>query len=137
MEMRMGYPGERCTFAMANASATEITQRLIQFNTINPPGDERECTRYLGAMLEDAGFQVSFFEYGEGRTSLIARLAGSGTRPPICFGGHVDVVPLGLAPWSVEPFAGEIRDGKLYGRGSSDMKSGVAAFVHAGLGLAE
>lgn len=124
-------------FAMANASATEITQRLIQFNTINPPGDERDCARYLGAMLEGVGFEVSYFEYGDRRTSLIARLAGSGTKPPICFGGHVDVVPLGLAPWSVEPFSGEIRDGKLYGRGSSDMKSGVAAFVHAGLRLAQ
>jgi len=132
-----GILGERFSLAMANASATAITQRLIQFNTINPPGDEQDCTRHLGAMLESAGFEINYFEYDERRTSLIARLAGRGTKPPFCFGGHVDVVPLGLAPWSVEPFAAKVEDGKLFGRGSSDMKSGVAAFVHAGLRLAQ
>ena len=67
----------------------------------------------------------------------MARLDGSGGRKPICFGGHTDVVPLGNAPWSVEPFAGDIADGRIYGRGTCDMKGGVAAYVHAGLKLAD
>src|SRR5262249_23644013 len=61
-----------------------------------------------------------------------------GSMPPLCFTGHVDTVPLGNAPWSVDPFAGEIIDGnKMYGRGSTDMKCGVAAFVAAVANLAE
>jgi succinyl-diaminopimelate desuccinylase len=66
----------------------------------------------------------------------VARLAGTGGTPSLLFAGHVDVVPLGKAEWSFEPFAGEIANGKLLGRGSSDMKGGVAAFVRAGLELA-
>ena len=65
------------------------------------------------------------------RENLIAHIGGSGGKLPLAFTGHVDVVPLGALPWSVEPFGGAIADGKIYGRGSSDMKSGVAAFVSA------
>ena len=65
----------------------------------------------------------------------IARSGGSPDKRPLCFTGHVDTVPLGAAPWTVDPFAGEISDGKLYGRGTTDMKSGVAAFVVAALEL--
>ena len=63
-------------------------------------------------------------------------MEGESRKKAICFGGHIDVVPLGEKPWSVEPFAADIIDGRLYGRGSCDMKSGVAAYVHMGLKLA-
>ena len=117
-------------------SAVELTQELVGFNTINPPGNERACAERLGAMLEDAGFAVELCPFGEGRAQLIARIGGAGHKLPIGFTGHLDTVPLGAQPWSVEAFAGAIVDGKLYGRGSSDMKSGVAAFVAACVGLA-
>ena len=68
-------------------------------------------------------------------TCLPTSAAGQ-ERPPLCFTGHVDVVPLGAAPWKKDPFAGETDAGRLYGRGSSDMKSGVAAFVTAAVRLA-
>lgn len=113
----------------------ELTRTLVAFDTINPPGDERPCAEYLGRLLEDAGFTVSFHEFAERRTSLVARIGGSSETTPLCFTGHIDTVPLGATPWSVEPFAGEISDGKLYGRGTTDMKSGVAAFVVAVLRL--
>jgi succinyl-diaminopimelate desuccinylase len=66
----------------------------------------------------------------------VARIGGNSEKPPLCFTGHLDTVPLGAAPWSNDPFAAEIADGRLYGRGSSDMKSGVAAIVIAMLELA-
>lgn len=106
-----------------------LTQKLIGFNTINPPGHETNCAHYLGDLLERAGFRVTYHELADKRTNVVAR-RGNEERP-LCFTGHIDTVPLGTAQWRVDPFAGEIRDGKLYGRGSSDMKSGVAAFVTA------
>ncbi len=108
-----------------------LTQKLLAFDTINPPGHEADCAGYLGDLLREAGFRVAYHEFGEGRTSLVARLGGEDK--PLCFTGHIDTVPLGSQRWSRDPFAGEIHDDKLYGRGSSDMKSGVAAFVVAAI----
>ena len=113
----------------------ELTRTLVAFDTINPPGEERPCAKHLGRLLEDAGFSVSYHEFAPRRTSLVARIGGTSETPPLCFTGHIDTVPLGAAPWTVDPFAGEISDGKLYGRGTTDMKSGVAAFVIAAVRL--
>lgn len=115
----------------------ELTRTLVAFDTINPPGNERPCAEYLGKLLDAAGFTITYHEFDDTRTSLVARIGGSDGVPPLCFTGHIDTVPLGAAPWSVDPFAGEISDGKLYGRGTSDMKSGVAAFVVACTQLAD
>jgi succinyl-diaminopimelate desuccinylase len=118
------------------ADAVELTRALIRFNTVNPPGNERPCAEFLGGLLEAAGYSLSYYPMGENRTNLIARIGGVSGKKPLCFSGHTDVVPLGAAPWSHEPFGGEVAGGKIYGRGSSDMKSGVAAFVSAALDLA-
>ena len=112
-------------------SSIELTQELVRFNTINPPGAERPCAERLAGLLEGAGFAVELVPFGEGRAQILARLGGTSDRLPLGFTGHIDTVPLGAQPWSVDPFAADIADGKLYGRGSSDMKSGVAAFVTA------
>jgi succinyl-diaminopimelate desuccinylase len=117
-------------------NAVELTRDLIRFDTINPPGNERDCAQHLARLLEAGGFSVAFHDFAPGRTSLVARLGGASGRPPLCFTGHVDVVPLGTAPWAHAPFAAELDGGRVYGRGSSDMKSGVAAFVVAALRLA-
>jgi succinyl-diaminopimelate desuccinylase len=116
--------------------AVELTRTLIRYETINPPGNERPCAEYLGSMLENAGYSIAYYPMGDNRANLIARIGGSDNKKPLCFTGHTDVVPLGAAPWSVPPFAAEIADGKLYGRGSTDMKGGVAAFVAAAVDLA-
>jgi len=121
----------------ASLDPVELTRTLVAFNTINPPGNERPCAEHLGKLLEDAGFSVTYLEFADRRTSLVARIGGTTEVPPLCFTGHIDTVPLGAASWSVDPFAGEISDGKLYGRGSTDMKSGVAAFVVACLEMKE
>src|SRR3954447_417406 len=109
----------------------ELARELIAFNTINPPGNELNCIRHLERILAYAGLETSLQTFAPDRANLTARIGGDGGAPPLCFTGHVDTVPLGNAPWSVDPFAGEVIDGKMYGRGSSDMKCGVAAFVAA------
>jgi succinyl-diaminopimelate desuccinylase len=113
-----------------------LTRELLAFNTINPPGMERACAHHLGALLEGAGFRVAYHEFAEGRTSLVAHIGVSDGRPPLCFTGHIDIVPLGGARWTRDPFAGETDGDRLYGRGSTDMKSGIAAFIVAALELA-
>jgi succinyl-diaminopimelate desuccinylase len=118
--------------------ALALTRQLTAIRTITPPGDEEECARFLGALLADAGFDVAYYAFAERRTSVVARLGGEdrGTKP-LCFAGHIDTVPLGARAWSVDPFDGEIIDGKLYGRGVSDMKAGVASYVCAAIDLAD
>jgi len=114
-----------------------LTQRLIQFNTVNPPGRERACAAWIGKYLEDARFQVSFYEFDNSRTSLVAIREGAGEKAPLCFSGHLDTVPTGRAPWGMDPFNGEIKGDKIYGRGASDMKGGIAAMVSMALRLSK
>jgi succinyl-diaminopimelate desuccinylase len=122
---------------MKNLNPVELTQELIRFNTINPPGNEDQICEYLQGILEANGYECRKVEFAPRRTSLVAKIGScSASKPSICFTGHVDVVPLGARAWKFEPFAGVIDDGKLYGRGSSDMKSGVAAFVVAAIRMA-
>jgi len=116
-------------------SAVELAQQLIRLDSTNPPGGEAACARLLGELLEKGGFEISYHDFAHERTSLVARLAGA-EGDPLCFTGHLDTVPLGQADWSFDPLAGEIDQGRLLGRGTSDMKSGVAAIVAAALRLA-
>jgi succinyl-diaminopimelate desuccinylase len=120
----------------ARIDPRSLTRELLRYNTINPPGMERACAHHLGALLEAAGFAVKYHEFAESRTSLVAEIGGDDDRAPICLTGHIDVVPLGAAPWSHDAFAGETDGDKLYGRGSTDMKSGIAALVAAAIELA-
>lgn len=116
----------------------EYTRELIRFDTTNPPGREAECGAFAADTLETAGFQVDRQTFGTSRMNVVATLAGTDPdRAPLVLTGHLDTVPLGNAAWSFSPFDGDIIDGKLYGRGSSDMKSGVAAIIGAGLHLAD
>lgn len=117
-------------------NARHLTRDLLHFNTINPPGQERDCAYFLGKILTDAGFDVKYHEFASTRTSVIATIGGKQPKPPICFAGHIDIVPLGTAAWSRDPSAGENDGDLVYGRGSTDMKSGIAAFVIAAIQLA-
>jgi len=111
--------------------AISLTKSLLRFDTINPPGRERDCAHMAGDLLRDWGYSVDYFEYEDGRTSVVAHAGGSGRKAPLCLTGHLDVVPLGSRKWSKDPFAGETAGDKLYWRGTSDMKSGVAAILLA------
>ena len=122
--------------ATSRLQPLQLTRDLLHFNTINPPGMERDCARHLGKLLEAAGFEVKYHEFAASRTSVIATVGGKQEKPPICFTGHIDIVPLGVAAWSKDPFTGETEGDQLFGRGSTDMKSGIAAFVVAAIKLA-
>ena len=117
--------------AMASQDAISLTRSLLRFDTVNPPGRERDCARYAGAMLQEWGYSVEYFEYQEGRTSVVARGGGSDRKAPLCLTGHLDVVPLGTRTWTKDPFNGDTDGDKLFGRGASDMKAGVAAILLA------
>jgi succinyl-diaminopimelate desuccinylase len=103
-----------------------LAQTLIRCASVTPAdaGAQSALSDALGAL----GFAVAPLRYG-GIENLFARI-GDGS-PHICFAGHTDVVPVGAANWRSDPFAGEVRNGILYGRGACDMKGGIAAFVAA------
>ena len=114
-----------------------LTQQLVRADTVNPPGREARCIEPLADLLSGAGFRCALDALAPGRPTLVARLGGRPDRAPIALTGHVDVVPLGTAPWRHDPFGAEIAGGRLYGRGASDMKSGVAAIVAAAIDLSD
>ena len=122
---------------MSASDAVDLTRSLLQFDTVNPPGRERDCARYAGSLLQEWGYQVDYYEYDDARTSVIARAGGSAAKAPLCLTGHLDVVPLGSRAWTRDPFRGETDGDRLYGRGSSDMKAGVAAILLAARGMAK
>lgn len=105
-----------------------IAQDLIRFDTSNFGGGkangEREAAEYVGAYLEDLGLTVSYYEPIPRRTNVMARVAGRNPdKPALVVHGHLDVVPAMAEDWTVDPFAGEVRDGMLWGRGAVDMKN--------------
>src|SRR5438874_5921243 len=111
--------------------ATEILQALVRAPSENPPGDEREVARVTEKLLAARGLGAEFVEPRPGRVSTISTW-GAGTRKTLLFNGHYDVVPTGdPSAWPHGPFSGDVEGGKLYGRGSTDMKAGIAACIAA------
>jgi acetylornithine deacetylase/succinyl-diaminopimelate desuccinylase-like protein len=109
----------------------ELLQRLIRFDTTNPPGNEAECVGFLRGLLEEAGCETEVYAKAPERPNLVTRLHGAGSAPPLLLYGHVDVVTTAAQPWSRAPFGGELVDGYVWGRGALDMKGGVAMLVSA------
>jgi succinyl-diaminopimelate desuccinylase len=122
---------------MSGSDAIALTRSLLRFDTVNPPGRERDCARYAGGLLEEWGYRVDYHEYADSRTSVIARAGGSDAKAPLCLTGHLDVVPVGSRAWTHDPFSGETAGDRLYGRGASDMKAGVAAILLAARAMAK
>src|SRR3954447_16212391 len=113
-----------------NAARTETLEHLqamIRMNTVNPPGNELQVARHLDSALKAAGIETHLFEPAPGRSSLVARIKGNDSKRPVLIMGHMDVVGVERDKWSVDPFAAEIKDGYLYGRGAIDDKGMLAA----------
>jgi acetylornithine deacetylase/succinyl-diaminopimelate desuccinylase-like protein len=109
----------------------DLAQQLIRMDTTNPPGNEAAAIELVASVLRDTGVDPTIVVSSPGRPNLIARLPGRGEADGLLLQGHVDVVSTSGQPWSRDPFAGDIVDGWLWGRGSIDMKGGVAMMVEA------
>jgi acetylornithine deacetylase/succinyl-diaminopimelate desuccinylase-like protein len=109
----------------------EVLQRLIRFDTTNPPGNEAECIEFVRGLLADAGCETEVYAREPDRPNLVTRLRGTGSAPALLLYGHVDVVTTAGQPWTRPPFGGELVDGYVWGRGALDMKGGVAMLVSA------
>ena len=109
----------------------ELLQRLIRFDTTNPPGNEAPCVEFLRGVLEEAGCETDVYAKEPGRPNLVTRLEGMDSAAPLLLYGHVDVVTTAGQRWQHPPFAGELVDGYVWGRGALDMKGGVSMLVSA------
>src|SRR5713101_1710873 len=138
-----------------------LLRELVRFPTANPPGGEEPAARFVERELRAIGCDTVVVPYEDqpnqsvpssstrlagtrhlitssppARAHVVGRLRGSGERPGLMLSGHLDVVPPGAVPWSHDPFAGEVVEGRLYGRGACDMKAGVAAMIAAAAEIA-
>lgn len=121
----MAHPDE------ASDEGVRHLRRLLQFNTTNPPGNERAAAEYLAAVLAAEGIPSDLVEPASGRAVLHARIRGNGKARPILLTAHMDVVDVDRSRWSTDPFGAEIRDGYVYGRGAIDDKGMLAANLMA------
>ncbi len=107
----------------AEQEVVELCRDLIRIDTSNPTSTERAAAEYVATKLEEVGLSTQLFESEPGRASVVTRVEGiDRSRPALLIHGHLDVVPADARDWTVDPFAGEVRDGCLWGRGAVDMK---------------
>ena len=109
----------------------QLLQNLIRFDTTNPPGNETDCVQYINNLITEAGIPTTILSRTPQRSNLLARIKGQGNATPLLLYGHVDVVTTVNQNWTHPPFAAEIADGYIWGRGALDMKSGIAMLLAA------
>jgi succinyl-diaminopimelate desuccinylase len=112
-------------------AAIRLLTEFVKLPTVNPPGDEKLAADWLATQLEQMGFSPHVEDLGDNRANVTSIMQGSGEKPALVFNGHLDVVPPGDLPWTYDPFGAVHVNGRLYGRGTSDMKSGLMAMVLA------
>lgn len=106
-----------------------LTRDLVRIPSVNPPGEEQEVAGFYAERMRKLGLEVTVFDVKPGRPNVVGVYRG-GDGPTIMFNGHLDVVPPGdIKSWSRDPFGGQIENGRIYGRGSTDMKGGLAAML--------
>ena len=111
---------------LACAEAERHLTRLIQFKTVNPPGDELPAAEYLAEALRQDGLEPEIITSAPGRGNMVCRLKGTGEKPPLLLNGHLDVVPVEESQWKYPPFSATKAEGYIWGRGAVDMKHMVA-----------
>ena len=123
--------------AQSNDTAA-LLQEIIRIDTSNPPGNEAKLAAFLKTKFAPLGFEIDIIPTPDPlKAHFIARLKGDGTKKPILLAGHADVVGVEREKWSVDPFAGVIKDGYVIGRGAIDFKGGLAVFAQAVMMLAK
>jgi acetylornithine deacetylase/succinyl-diaminopimelate desuccinylase-like protein/beta-lactamase class A len=123
---------------VADDATAKLLVELIKLNTSNPPGKEGQVAELLSARFKPLGFDIEIVPTPEaGKAHFLARLKGDGSKRPILLAAHADVVGVEREKWTLDPFAGTIKDGHVYGRGAIDFKGGLAVFARAVMMLAE
>ncbi len=112
-------------------AAVRLLTECVKLVTVNPPGHEKLAADWFAEQLEHMGFRSTVEDLGNDRANIVTVLKGTGERSALVFNGHLDVVPVGDTPWTHDPFGGVHVGGRLYGRGTSDMKGGLMAMVMA------
>ena len=124
--------------ALPSDPTAALLVEVIRVNTSNPPGNEGQIAELLAPRFRQLGFEVQIIATPvAGKAHFIARLRGDGSKKPILLAAHADVVGVEREKWSVDPFAGVVKDGHVYGRGAIDFKGGLAVFARAVMMLAE
>jgi succinyl-diaminopimelate desuccinylase len=119
------------------SEVVKFCQELVRIKSVNPPGDELPMAEFVASTLEKAGLEVELISHNKTRASVLARLKSSHKIPSLLFNGHLDTVPVGTEKWVHDPFEAEMAEGKIWGRGTADMKGGLAALMVAVKRLAE
>lgn len=109
----------------------ELLQKFIRTKTCQPLGNEMALARPIKHLLDEHGIENTLYDLGDNRANLIARVPGQENTPGLLFSAHLDTIAVNADQWEKDPFGGEIADGKMYGRGTTDMKSGLAAMLAA------
>jgi succinyl-diaminopimelate desuccinylase len=115
----------------------KFCQELVRIKSVNPPGDELPAAEHVASVLKKIGLEVELIKHGATRASVLARLKSSRKKPSLLYNGHLDTVPAGSEKWIHEPFDADLSEGKIWGRGTSDMKGGLAVLMAAAKALAE
>lgn len=123
--------------AQTGSAVADLLSEVIRVNTSNPPGSTTPLDELLAAKLKPLGFEITIVPTPEaGKSHMFARLKGDGTAKPLLLASHGDVVGVEREKWSLDPFAGVLKEGYVYGRGAIDFKGGIAVFTEAVMRLA-
>jgi succinyl-diaminopimelate desuccinylase len=109
----------------------KLCQELVRIKSVNPPGDELAIAEFVASTLKKAEIEVELVNHSPTRASVLGRLKSSRQIPGLLFNGHLDTVPIGNEKWIHEPFNAEVAENKIWGRGTADMKGGLAALIVA------
>jgi len=119
------------------AEVVKFCQELVRIKSVNPPGDELQAAEYVASVLKKLGLEVELIKHSPTRASVLARLKSSRKKPGLLYNGHLDTVPVGAEEWIHEPFRADVAEEKIWGRGTADMKGGLAVIMVAAKALAE
>lgn len=121
--------------AATQQAIVDLCADLVSLNTVDPPGNELAAARLVAGVLRQAGIDAEIDEFAPGRANLVARLYGRGESGALVMCAHFDTIDADPLQWTVPPFTPTVRKDRLYGRGTTDMKSAIAAMVHTAIAL--
>lgn len=111
--------------------AVKLLQEMVRINTVNEPGNEMDLAKYLKKVFDKENIESKIYDLGDNRANIVAKIHGLEDKKSLLLNGHIDTVAPGDVEWKHDPFSGAVDENKIYGRGTADMKGGLAAFIVA------